>query len=215
MSRTQSPGATHGAHAPGKVGEVMMAVAMSVGRGAAARALAEIAGLTAEDRLVDVGCGPGAAVREAARRGAAATGIDPSAVSLVLARRIAARANQGSGSVLFRQGRAEALPLPDASATVVWSLSSVHHWQNPAAGFAEIYRVLAPGGRLVIAERLVRPGGRGPAAHGLSRDRADEFARELAAIGFAGAGTRLTRVRRTTMILIEARRPVSPDPDQP
>ncbi len=192
-----------------------MALAMSVGRGAAARALAEIADLANGDRLVDVGCGPGAAVREAARRGAAATGIDPSAISLALARRIAARTNPGSGSISFRQGRAEALPLPDAGATVVWSLSSVHHWQDPAVGFAEIYRVLAPGGRLVIAERLVRPGGRGRSAHGLSRDRADEFARELAAIGFAGAATRLTRVRRSTMILIEARRPVSADPDQP
>ncbi|MHB1433375.1 MAG: hypothetical protein ACYCVZ_14805, partial [Streptosporangiaceae bacterium] len=64
MSRTHSPGAAaHGPHAPGRVGEVMMALAMSVGRGAAARALAEIAGLAAGDRLVDVGCGPGAAVR--------------------------------------------------------------------------------------------------------------------------------------------------------
>lgn len=184
-----------------------MALAMSLGRGAAARALAEIAGVSAEDRLVDVGCGPGAAVREAARHGATATGIDPSAVSLALARRISARTSFGNGRISFRQGRAEALPLPDASATVVWSLSSVHHWQDPAAGFAEIYRVLAPGGRLVIAERLVRPGGRGLAAHGLSRDRADEFARQLAAIGFAGAAARLTRVHRSAMVLIEARHP--------
>jgi trans-aconitate methyltransferase len=58
---------------------------MTAGHGPRVRAVADAAELTAADRLVDVGCGPGTAVRLAARRAATATGIDPDPAMLGLA----------------------------------------------------------------------------------------------------------------------------------
>ena len=49
---------------------------MTAGHGPRVHAVADAAELTAADRVVDVGCGPGTAVRLAARRAATATGID-------------------------------------------------------------------------------------------------------------------------------------------
>ena len=141
----------------------LTAVSMMFGRGAAARAVARLAGLTGDDRVVDVGCGPGTAVREAARHAAAATGVDPDAASLALARWISTR--RRARNVTWLKGGAEQLPLPDDCATVVWALSSVHHWPDRITGFAEVHRVLARAAGSV-AERLVRAGARGHAAHG-------------------------------------------------
>ncbi len=58
---------------------------MTAGHGSQVRAVANAAELTVADRLVDVGCGPGTAVRLAARRAVTATGIDPDPAMLGLA----------------------------------------------------------------------------------------------------------------------------------
>ena len=50
------------------------------------RLVAELANVKPEDRVLDVVYGPGAAVDEAARRGAAVTGVDHSRLMLLLAR---------------------------------------------------------------------------------------------------------------------------------
>jgi ubiquinone/menaquinone biosynthesis C-methylase UbiE len=178
------------------------AAAMLAGRGAAARAVSRIAGLSDRDRVVDVGCGPGTAVREAARHAAAATGVDPNAASLALARWISA--SRRVRKVTWLRGSAERLPLPDASATVVWSLSSVHHWTDRKAGFSEARRVLANDGRLLIAERSTRPGSHGHAAHGLSAAQAEQVVAELAAAGFTGIRAETCRARRRVLIVIQA-----------
>jgi SAM-dependent methyltransferase len=183
--------------------QVLTAASMIFGRGAAARTVAQIAGLTPEDRVVDVGCGPGTAVREAARHAAAATGVDPDATSLALARWISARRH--ARNVTWLQGPAEDLPLPDGSATVVWTLSSVHHWADRSVGFAEARRVLTPGGQLLIAERLVRSGARGHAAHGFTHARAEQVAAEIAAAGFTDVHTQTSRARRRVLVIIQAR----------
>src|SRR5271165_3216634 len=131
--------------------EIGTALSMTVGRGPVARAIAAAARLTAADRVVDVGCGPGTAVREAARAGASATGVDPSPVMLRLARLISSM--RKATRVSWVEGSAERLPLPDGAATVVWAISSVHHWADTVRGLAEIHRVLGPGGRVLLAER--------------------------------------------------------------
>src|SRR5271166_5189721 len=140
--------------------QIVTALSMTAGRGPLARAVADAAELTPADRVVDIGCGPGTAVRHAARRGAArrgaaATGVDPDPAMLRLARWITAL--RRPPDVSWLEGRAEKLPLPDDQATVVWAISSAHHWEDRGTGIGEAWRVLAPGGRLVLAERLPRP----------------------------------------------------------
>lgn len=153
---------------------------MVVGRGAIARLAADLAGVTDKDRAVDVGCGPGTAVREAARRGARAVGVDPAPVMLRLARTL----TRGAADITWSEGAAEALPLADGWATVLWSISTVHHWPDIDPGLAEARRVLAPGGRLLIGERRSPPGAKGLASHGWTEDQALAFAERCRAAGF-------------------------------
>ena len=180
--------------------EVVTALSMTVGRGNRARAVADLAKVGIGDRVLDVGCGPGAAARLAARRGAAVVGVDPSPVMLHFARRISvARRVDGLD---WRVGRAESLPLPDASVTIAWAISTVHHWDDPTAGLGEIRRVLVPAGRVLLAERLVPSGARGHAAHGLTRDQADRLTTEMAAAGFTDIHTDTRRAGRRTFLTV-------------
>jgi ubiquinone/menaquinone biosynthesis C-methylase UbiE len=145
---------------------------------------------------VDVGCGPGTAVRQAAQLGASVVGVDPAAVMLRVARLL----TRSSDRVRFAYGRAEALPLPDASVSVVWSIATVHHWADLDAGLCEARRVLRPGGRLVAIERRIRPDSRGHASHGWTDDQARAFAALCLEYGFSDSTVDLhTDGRRTTL----------------
>jgi ubiquinone/menaquinone biosynthesis C-methylase UbiE len=108
------------------------------------------AGLSASDRVLDIGCGPGAAVRQAARIvvSGAAAGVDRSEPMIDIARRRSRR----FPNTRFEVGSAESLPFPDGSFTAVWTAHSFHHWEDRAAGLAEMSRVLADGGRALILE---------------------------------------------------------------
>ena len=59
---------------------------MAVGREGDARLAEQLSGLHPGDKVVDVGCGPGTAVRRAARLGASVIGVDPAPVMLRVAR---------------------------------------------------------------------------------------------------------------------------------
>ncbi|MCT7660017.1 class I SAM-dependent methyltransferase [Mycobacterium deserti] len=150
-----------------------------VGR-ANARLAVEVAKVSADDRVIDIGCGPGGAVREALRRGAEATGVDPSPAMLRVARLV----TRTSARVTWVRGAAERIPAEDGWATVVWSLATVHHWKDVAAGLREAHRVLAPRGRLLAVERQVEPGATGVASHGWTRDQAQSFAAQCRTMGF-------------------------------
>ncbi len=153
---------------------------IAVGRDGDAELAIRLTGLGPQDHVVDVGCGPGVHLEHAARVGAAATGIDPATVMLRLARKRTRR----SRGVELREGRAEALPLPDASATVVWALATVHHWPDLDGGLDEVHRVLRPGGRFLAGERQTTAGATGLASHGWTPDQAEAFADLARAHGF-------------------------------
>jgi ubiquinone/menaquinone biosynthesis C-methylase UbiE len=182
-----------------KAYELVMAASMTVGRGRIARVVADAAHPGPADKVVDIGCGPGAAVREAARRGAAATGVDPSSLMLRIARWITAV--RPTDNVSWLEGQAEHLPVPDGQATVVWAVNSQHHWSDRAAGLAEAWRALAPEGRIVIAERHVRPGAH---SHGLTDDQASALASQLPDAGFGGVRVGPRRAGRRSLVIIEA-----------
>lgn len=96
--------------------------------------------------VLDLGTGTGSLARGFARRGAAVTGLDPSAAMLAEARRLVSEAGL---AVDFRQGRAEATGLPDRHFDVVTAGQCWHWFERPAAA-AEVRRILKPGGCLVI-----------------------------------------------------------------
>ncbi len=159
-------------------GALIALIMLAMGR-RRARLAASVASVSDADSVVDIGCGPGSAVREAARRGARVTGIDPAPVMLRIARAV----TRNRAGITWAEGTAEDLPLPDGSATVAWSLATVHHWQDVGNGLAEAHRVLAPGGRFLAIERQVRPGATGLASHGWTNQQAESFAAQCRTAG--------------------------------
>lgn len=176
-------------------------VLLLMGR-ASARLAVDLTGVTTGDRVVDVGCGPGGAVRDAARRGAAATGVDPAPVMLRLARMFTR-----GGDITWTTGTAEQVPVPDGSATVVWSLATVHHWQDVEKGVAEARRVLAPRGRLLAVERQTTPDATGLASHGWTRQQAESFASACRSAGFADVTVGDHKAGRRDVWAVQAVRP--------
>jgi ubiquinone/menaquinone biosynthesis C-methylase UbiE len=190
------PAPNHHAEYPGCTGArgVIAGLTMVVARTGDARLAVELTGTEAGDRVVDVGCGPGTAARFAARLGAQVTGVDPSPAMLGLARRL----TRSSAGVTYLDGAAESLPIPDGSATVIWTVASVHHWQDVDVALREVRRVLVPGGRFLAMERPAQPGATGFASHGWTDDQAASFADMCRDHGFAGVqvSRHSTRLRR-------------------
>lgn len=101
-------------------------------------------------RLVDIGTGTGRMIEVFAPRARTALGIDRSSEMLRLAR--AKLGEQGLGNAELRQADLYALPLGDAAADVAIVHHVLHYAQQPGAAIGEAARVLAPGGRLLIAD---------------------------------------------------------------
>lgn len=91
---------------------------------------------------VDLGAGTGLLSRALARRIRRVIAVEPD-------ERMAAVLRSRSAGIDVRQGTAEAIPLPDASADGVF-VSSAWHWMDPARAVPEISRVLRDGGRFGV-----------------------------------------------------------------
>ncbi|MFC3961074.1 class I SAM-dependent methyltransferase [Nocardia jiangsuensis] len=114
------------------------------------RTLAAVADAAAapDAAVLDAGTGPGALLTRLADRrpDLRLHGLDSSPHMIDLARgHLGARAELTVGDVA-------ALPYPDRSFDLALSSLSLHEWPDPAAGLAELARVLRPGGRLTIVD---------------------------------------------------------------
>lgn len=98
--------------------------------------------------LIDIGTGTGRMLELFADRADVAMGIDRSSEMLRLAR----AKLQGRGNVELRQADLYALPLADGAADVAILHHVLHFAQQPGVAIGEAARVLAPGGRLLIAD---------------------------------------------------------------
>ncbi len=120
--------------------------------------LANLAGVESGQRVLDVGCGPGALSTELVRRlgPAAVSAIDPSETFVVAAR-------ERLPGIAVAQASAEQLPVPDDSFDAAIAQLVVHFMTDPVAGLAEMRRVTRPGG-VVAACVWARAGRQSPLA---------------------------------------------------
>src|ERR1700730_1387904 len=119
---------------------------------------ADLAGVRAGQRVLDVGCGPGALTAElVSRAGAdAVSAVEPSAS-------FAAAVRERLPEVDVRLGAAEGLPFPDGAFDAAMAQLVVHFLADPVTGLREMARVTRPGG-VVAACVWDHAGGRGPLA---------------------------------------------------
>lgn len=138
------------AYNPDQLGEVV------AGAGAASLGCGNplmVADLAEGETVLDLGSGAGLDVLLSARRvgpAGRAYGLDMTIEMLELARTHAAEA--GASNVEFLHGYIEAIPLPDAAVDVVVSNCVINLSADKQAVFAEIARVLRPGGRVGVSD---------------------------------------------------------------
>ncbi len=116
--------------------------------------------ILAGQSVLDVGCGTGAVTIPAKIKvgnTGTAVGVDPDPAMISVARR---KAKQANLEVDFRVGVIESLPFPDQTFDAVTSSLMMHHLPEHlrVKGLAETFRVLKPGGQILIAE-MRRPTG--------------------------------------------------------
>jgi SAM-dependent methyltransferase len=119
---------------------------------------ADLAGIGRGQRVLDVGCGPGALTAELVRRAGpgAVSAVDPSAS-------FAAAARERLPGVDVRRSTAEQLPFSDGTFDAALAQLVVHFMTDPVAGLREMGRVTRPGG-VISACVWDHAGGRGPLA---------------------------------------------------
>ena len=187
--------ALYNADQAGQVPELAVLASLGCGNPTA------VAELDPGERVLDLGSGGGLDVLLSARRvgpSGFAYGVDMTDEMLALARKNAARA--GATNVEFLKGRIEQVPLPDAAVDVVISNCVINLSVDKPKVLAEMFRVLARGGRLgvsdVVAEDHLTPADRaergshvGCVAGALSRQ---EYIDGLTAAGFTDIEVRFT-----------------------
>jgi len=111
--------------------------------------LARELALTADDDLLEVGCGSASLLAEQASHVRHVAGLDKSEIQVDMARRrLAGRIAAGTAEIIL--GDAMALPWEDGRFSVVASLNCLKFVPDPVRALREMHRVLRPGGRLVV-----------------------------------------------------------------
>ncbi|MHB8648140.1 MAG: class I SAM-dependent methyltransferase [Thermomicrobiales bacterium] len=128
-----------------------------IGGRQATQELIERAGLRADMQVLDVGGGLGGPARLLASLvGCAVTVLDLTEEYCHVGEMLTARTGM-SDRVTFRHGSALAMPFTDGSFDAIWTQHSSMNIADKERLYAEMYRVLRPGGRLAIHEVMAGP----------------------------------------------------------
>jgi SAM-dependent methyltransferase len=180
----------HPAGLPGRaVGRVMVLV-----NGSMNRLAVDLLGVRPDDAVLEIGFGPGTAIRLLAERAphGFVAGADPSDVMVREAGR-RSRAFVEAGRVDLRRASVSRLPYPDGRFTKVLAVNSFHHWPAWEDDLREVRRVTAAGGILLLGEKVERPLFSFLTLGGLTVEEIAGIEELLLRAGFRDVGT----VRRT------------------
>ena len=167
------------------------------------RLAVELLEVKPEDRILEIGFGPGTAVAllaERAQRGFVA-GVDRSEVMV----RQTTKRNRKTiqmGRVEVRQGSASSLPFGDNSFDKVLAVNSFHHWTAPEHDLLEVRRVMRDGGTLVLALRMALPNPKMVAAPGLTAEQVGQAKSFVEQAGFRDVRTIVRDVGRQVTCLL-------------
>jgi arsenite methyltransferase len=117
--------------------------------------------VTPSDRVLEVGFGGGVSLPSLIASAAFVGGVDRSRDMVRRAKAMFSEA-VSAGRADFREGNVEEIPFEASSFGKVCTVNTIYFWSSLDAGFAEIRRVLLPGGRVVVGfvpkERMDRMG---------------------------------------------------------
>lgn len=118
--------------------------------------LAELVGIVDTDIVFDAGCGYGGSCLWLSENiSCNSTGMSIVPYQIEKARNLAHELKVSS-LLTFIEGDYASTDLPEGSFTVIWGLESIVHCENKQDFIKEAYRLLKPGGRIIIAEYLLR-----------------------------------------------------------
>jgi len=164
--------------------------------------VASLLELQHNERVLEIGFGPGTDIARASKAAAFVAGVDHSETML----RQASGRNRGAirdGRVELKLGTASQLPFPDAQFDCVFSINSAQFWKELPKTLAELRRVLKPGGRVTLA---VQPRNKG-ATDETARQVGFGLAKSLTAAGFADVHCEFREMRPVSTAAVLGRRP--------
>jgi SAM-dependent methyltransferase len=167
---------------------------------------ADLLDVQPDDRVLELGFGPGIAIEAMARRATrgVVTGVDHSEVMVRQATRRNAAAVR-AGRVDLRLGNAEDLPAFDAPFDKVLAVNSLMFWDDPVARLKELRSLLCPGGQIAIAYQP-----RGPQASDETAARTGrEIAEQFTTAGFTDVRVETLPLKPTAVVCVLG---VSPGP---
>ncbi len=114
--------------------------------------IVEAAGLTGNERVLDLGTGAGHTAMACARHAASVVAVDVTPQMLATAADLAA--SRRITTIEFREADAAHLPFADGEFDVVTCRVAAHHFADVRRAIDEAYRVLRPGGRFILADTI-------------------------------------------------------------
>jgi len=112
-------------------------------------------GVTKEDTVLDVACGPGLVAFAFASVARHVTAIDVTPAMIERARTL--QAERGLSNITWHVGDVCRLPFEDAAFSIVTCRYAFHHFPDPGTVAAEMVRVCAPGGRVALIDVFTTP----------------------------------------------------------
>ncbi|MBL4790349.1 MAG: class I SAM-dependent methyltransferase [Kordiimonadaceae bacterium] len=118
-------------------------------------ALVSLCGTNSSHKVLDVACGPGILSAAFAKVAETVVGLDITPRFLEMARQGAAEAS--IENITFKEGDVCTMPFPDQAFDIVVCRAAFHHFTDVAAVVAEMHRVVALGGKIVVGDMVASP----------------------------------------------------------